>query len=84
MNELITSLAPLAITGAIVSIIIQATKNVLSKSGHKVLLTIGVSIVCGTILQFTPFVPTPWIETIVAVFAAANTVYLAVIKLIAE
>ena len=82
MNEFIISVMPFAITGAIVSAIIQATKVLFKKSGNKLLLAIGVSIVGGIILQFTSLVPSEWYTTVIAVFAAANTIYVSVVKLL--
>lgn len=73
-------IAPYAITGGIVSLIVQATKSAFEKSGHKALLAIGVSVVAGVIVQFIGFVPTNWLTTIAAVLAAANTWYLLVLQ----
>ena len=83
MNELsqfFSTIAPYAITGAIVSTIVQVTKNFFSKSHYKLLLAIGVSIIGGIILQFVYLLPTNWLTTVAEVFGAANTVYLVIIQ----
>lgn len=72
--------APFAITGAIVSLIIQATKAAFSKSAHKTLWAIIISIIAGIIVQFAGLVPTAWLTTIAGVLAAANTWYLVVLQ----
>lgn len=72
--------APFAITGAIVSLIIQATKQAFGKSAHKTLWAIVISIVAGVIVQFAGLVPTAWLTTIAGVLAAANTWYLVVLQ----
>lgn len=75
-----SAIAPFAITGAIVSIIVQYTKSFFEKRGNKLLWAIGVSVVGGIVLQFANLIPTNWLTTIAAVFASANTVYLLVIQ----
>ncbi len=83
MTELSTfwgAIAPYAVTGAIVSLIVQATKDAFAKSIHKTLWAIVISIACGIIVQFAGLGPTNWLTTIAAILAAANTWYLVVLQ----
>jgi hypothetical protein len=83
MNILLQTWAvigPYAITGAVVSLIVQFTKSFFAKSAHKLLWAIVISILGGVVLQFVYLIPTNWFGTIVAVLASANTVYLVVIQ----
>lgn len=80
ISQFAAAVAPYAITGAIVSLLVQWLKPIFDKSGHKLLLAILGSILGGVALQFVGLVPTEWFTTIVSVFASANTVYLLVIQ----
>lgn len=80
MTQFFGAIIPFAITGALVSAIVQFSKPYITKSGNKALLAVAVSIVGGIILWAFKFVPINWLETILSVWAAANTVYLAVIQ----
>jgi len=83
MESFINALAPFAITGALASIVVQYTKSFFEQhSAWRLPYAIGISIVAGIALQFTALVPTEWYATIVNVFAAANTVYLVILKTI--
>lgn len=82
MNETLLTIGSFAITGVLVSAIVQFTKDFMDKSGHKVLYTIGISILGGVILYFLNFVPANIIEIVIGVWASANTFYLAVIKMV--
>ena len=80
LNQFWTAIAPFAITGGIVSLIVQYTKAAFEKSAHKTLWAIGIAIVAGIVVQFAGLVPTNWLTTIAAIVAAANTWYLLVLQ----
>ena len=67
-----------ALTGAVVSGLVEYTKGFLAKAGHRTLYVIGISIVGGLGVYFFHLVPTNWVEACLGVWAAANTVYIAV------
>ena len=82
MNELFSTVAPLAITGALVSALVQYTKDFLSKSTHKFIYVIVASVLLGVVLKFANLIPTNWATTIIGVWASANSVYLAISQFI--
>lgn len=79
MNEVtlfFSTIAPYAITGAIVSIFVQYTKDFLNKSTHKFFYVIGASILIGIIAKFANLIPGEWFTAISGVWASANSAYL--------
>ena len=64
-----------AISGVIVSTIIQYTKGWLGTKTNRVIWSLLISFVIGILIYGLNFVPVSWWQMIVGVFAAANTVY---------
>lgn len=80
LSSFLGQIAPFAIVGAIVSLLVQYVKQFFTAKGHALLFCIALSILAGIIVQFMSLVPTTWLTTIVNVFAAANTIYLAIVQ----
>lgn len=72
--------APFALTGVIVSAAVQALKQFVSKTGHTIAISVGLSVVGGLVVYFIGAVPETWLTAIVGVLAASNAIYALVIK----
>jgi hypothetical protein len=82
--DTLTLISSFALTGLVVSTFAEFTKDFLDKQGHKTLYVIALSIIGGLGIYYAHLVPTNIVETLVGVWAAANTVYVALIKLLPE
>lgn len=69
-----------ALTGVVISAVAEYTKSFLDKAGHRTLYVVGLSIVGGLCVYFAHLVPTNIVTTLVGVWAAANTAYLAIVQ----
>lgn len=69
----------LAITGAIVSLITQGLKKVVKDDWGRLAVAIALSIIGGGVIYLLQLYPA-YAQGIVGVFAAANTVYLLLIR----
>ena len=74
----VTLIVSFALTGAVVSAVVEYTKGFLAKATHRTVYVVGVSVLGGLVVYFFHLVPTNIVETLVGVWAAANTVYVAV------
>jgi hypothetical protein len=79
-TEILTALGGYAITGAVVSTIVQYTKDWLASRPVKMIYTFGISIIGGIVLYSINFVSANYIAAILGVWASANTVYLVIYK----
>ena len=84
IQDVIATLGGMALTGAVVSVIVQYTKNWLASRGHKVLWVILLSVILGTGAYFSHLIPTGWIQVVFGVWASANSAYLVVYKYLLE
>lgn len=73
-------IAPFAITGVIVTAAVQAAKQFVDKTGHKIAISVSFSIVGGVVAYFVGAIPNNILTDIVGVLAAANGLYALVIK----
>jgi len=78
--DTVSVITSFALTGVVVSAVVEFTKGFLAKSSHRTLYVVGLSVVAGLGVYFFHLVPTNIVETLVGVWAAANTVYVAVAK----
>jgi len=76
----IATIGGFALTGALVSALVQYTKGFIAKKGNRTLYVIGISVIGGLVAYFFHLVPTDIVETVLGVWASANTVYIAVAK----
>ncbi len=79
MNTVQTLLS-FALTGVVISSVAEYTKTFLNKAGHRTLYVVGLSIVGGLIVYYGHLIPENIVMTIVGVWAAANTAYIAIIQ----
>ena len=80
MSEFLITLGSFAFTGFVVSMVSQWAKQYITKKSSKLFFVVGLSIAGGSIAYFVQFLPGNIVEVIVGVFAAANSVYLVVVK----
>ena len=76
--DTLTLLGGFAITGALVSIVTQFTKKYILSSNLRMVYVIALSVVGGLVVYFFHLIPTNIVNSIIGVWAAANTVYVAI------
>ena len=67
-----------ALTGAVVSAIVEFTKGFLNTQQKRTAYVVGMSVLGGLGVYFFHLIPTDVVTTIFGIWAAANTVYIAV------
>lgn len=75
LSQFFSQIAPFAITGIIVSGAVQWLKKYLDKTGHKVALLVGASVVLGSLAYFFGAIPENVLTAIAGVLASANLIY---------
>lgn len=75
--QFIQTITPYAVTGALVSMVVQVVKQYLDKSSHKFLLVIFASLIGGIAFHFIGLIPQSWLIGAAGIWASANTIYLA-------
>lgn len=80
MSQLLITIGSYALTGFIVSAIAQLAKQKITNKVFKLLFVVGLSIVGGGLAYLANFIPGNVAEVIIGVFAAANSIYLVVVK----
>lgn len=80
MNSTLQTLLSFALTGVVISAVAENTKLFLTKAGHRTLYVVGLSVVGGLIVYYGHLIPENIIVTIVGVWAAANSAYLAIVQ----
>lgn len=79
-QELWALIGSYALTGAIISSIIQATKNWLSSRNQKVVWTILISMTGGIVIYYFNLLPGHIILVLAGIFASAETFYTLIFK----
>lgn len=69
-----------ALTGFIVSLFGEYTKQFLAKSAHRTLYFLGLSIVGGLVVYYWNLIPTDIVTTLIGIYAACNTAYVAFVQ----
>jgi hypothetical protein len=80
LTQFAAQIAPFAITGVIASAIVQAGKQFLAKTGHKVLLLVAVSLILGAVTFFIHALPDAFLTDAAGILASANAIYVLVIQ----
>lgn len=80
IGQFAAQIAPFAIVGVIVNGVMQYAKQYFEKSSHKVWLLVGISVVGGLIAYFAGALPENFLTAITGVLAAANTIYVLVVR----
>ena len=79
-SQLWATIGAYALTGAIISAVIQATKSWIDSRGARVVWSLAISFFLGSIAYAAQFIPGSWITVIAGIFASANTVYVLFFK----
>lgn len=80
LNQFWTQIAPLAITGAIVSLLTQWIKQYVIARWHGLATAVVLSFIGALILIALAYVPANLLIALAGVFGSANTVYLLIIQ----
>ena len=78
IQSVLATVGTYALTGAVIAAVTQYLKQFIEKKGHKFLICLGLSIVGGALVYAIGFIPQNIVEVILGVWAAANSVYLAI------